>query len=390
LLRKENEKKVSNIKNINYQVYFNKTEKEFVYNKIENDLQNDVLEISSTVNISPMNFVPRSVDSLMQTNHRWFVNLSSFNIPEEISNLLQLGEGFSIPVFKNKKELVIEFIKDMEGKDLRRNNDQKLLIKNIAINKLQKFLNNKQQLNNIQKELIRLGKITRSFCKDNSNVIFTKADKGNVTVALDRAHYFESMNKMLDDKTTYQKINKNPVKNLELKLNNMLKRWLTLGFITKHELYSLRGSDCALPKAYGLPKIHKENIPFRIIVSSINTSLYPISNYLQKILNESLPPANCHIKNSFDLFNTLLGRKIPENQVLISLDVQSLFTNVPEELVLEAINNRWDHIKEKTKITKKEFIIAVKFILNSTFFTFDKVTYRQIFGTPMGSPCHQY
>jgi len=79
---------------------------------------------------------------------------------------------FSIPVFKNKKELVIEFIKDMEGKDLRFNNDQKL-IQNIAINKLQKFLNNKQQLNNIQKELIRLGKITRSFCKDNFNITFT-------------------------------------------------------------------------------------------------------------------------------------------------------------------------------------------------------------------------
>jgi len=194
------------------------------------------------------------------------------------------------------------------------------------------------------------------------------------------------MNKMLADKTTYEKINKNPVKNLELKLSNMLKRWLTLGFITKQKLCSLRGSDCALPKAYGLPKIHKENIPFRIIVSSINTSLYPILNYLQKILQKSLPPANCHIKNSCDLFNTLLGRKIPENQVFISLDVQSLFMNVPEELVLEAINNRWDHINKKTKITKKEFIIAVKFILNSTFFTFDEVTYRQNFGTPMGSP----
>jgi len=136
LVRKENNKKVSNIKNINYQVYFNNTKKEFLYNKIENELQNDIIEIPSKVNISPKNFAPLAVDSLMQTNHRWFINLSSFNIPGEVSNLLQLDEGFSIPVFKNKKELVIEFIKDMEGKDLRRNNDQKLLIKNTVINKL--------------------------------------------------------------------------------------------------------------------------------------------------------------------------------------------------------------------------------------------------------------
>jgi len=29
---------------------------------------------------------------------------------------------------------------------------------------------------------------------------------------------------------------------------------------------------------------------------------------------------------------------------------------------------------------------VIQFILNSTYFTFDNTTYRQIFGTPMGSP----
>jgi len=87
---------------------------------------------------------------------------------------------------------------------------------------------------------------------------------------LDRIHYYDSMNKLLADKTTYEIIHKNPVKNIESKLSNLLKRWFTLGFITKQELFSLRGSDCSLPRAYGLPKIHKVNIPFRIIVSSIH------------------------------------------------------------------------------------------------------------------------
>jgi len=47
-----------------------------------------------------------------------------------------------------------------------------------------------------------------------------------------------------------------------------------------------------------------------------------------------------HVKNSFNLFNTLLRKKIPENHLMLSLDVKSLFTNIPSELVLEAINNR--------------------------------------------------
>jgi len=92
------------------------------------------------------------------------------------------------------------------------------------------------------------------------------------------------------------------------------------------------------------------------------------------------------VKNSFSLFNTLSGKKIPEEHILLSLDVKSLFTNILTELVIEGIRNRWQYIRNETKISKKEFIIAIQFILNSTFFTFDNVIYKQIFGTPMGSP----
>jgi len=51
-----------------------------------------------------------------------------------------------------------------------------------------------------------------------------------------------------------------------------------------------------------------------------------------------------------------------------------------------AINKRWQYIEKATKITRKEFNIALQFILDSTFFTFDNIIYKQIFGTPMGSP----
>jgi len=35
---------------------------------------------------------------------------------------------------------------------------------------------------------------------------------------------------------------------------------------------------------------------------------------------------------------------------------------------------------------RREILGAVKFILDSTFFIFDDIFYKQIFGTPMGSP----
>jgi len=85
---------------------------------------------------------------------------------------------------------------------------------------------------------------------------------------------------MLKDSTTYELINKNPVKNLEQKLNNILKRWSLASFISKQECYILRASDSSLSKAYGLLNIHKKNTPFRIIVSSVNSTLHSFKNFL--------------------------------------------------------------------------------------------------------------
>jgi len=70
---------------------------------------------------------------LNQTNEKWFINLSSCNIPAGVSNLLQLGEGISMPFFKSKKESVIEFINDFEGTNFRNNNKQKFKIRNTVV-----------------------------------------------------------------------------------------------------------------------------------------------------------------------------------------------------------------------------------------------------------------
>jgi len=97
-----------------------------------------------SVNITPDKFMNSINKPLSQTNEKWFINLSSCNIPVEVSNLLQLGEGFSMPIFNSKKESVIEFIKDFEGTGFRSNNKQKFIIRNKVVMQLQKFINNKQ------------------------------------------------------------------------------------------------------------------------------------------------------------------------------------------------------------------------------------------------------
>ena len=77
---------------------------------------------------------------------------------------------------------------------------------------------------------------------------------------------------------------------------------------------------------------------------------------------------------------------IEPNYILVFLDVVSLFTNVPIELASDSVIKRWDFISRKTKISLDEFLIAFRIVLNSFFLIFNSTLYKQIFGTPMGSP----
>ncbi|KAL6433498.1 hypothetical protein ACFW04_006541 [Cataglyphis niger] len=71
---------------------------------------------------------------------------------------------------------------------------------------------------------------------------------------------------------------------------------------------------------------------------------------------------------------------------MISLDVTALFTNIPKELVLRAIEKRWNDIAPNTKFNLSQFLYAIEIILDSTNFSFNGKFYEQIFGNLMGSP----
>jgi len=101
---------------------------------------------------------------------------------------------------------------------------------------------------------------------------------------------------------------------------------------------------------------------------------------------KGFPTADSYIENSFELVNGLRNVHLEENYKLISLDVVSLFTNIPVDLAMESVSNRWNYIKEYTDLPKLEFLLGVRFVLNSTYFIFNNTYYRQLFGTPMGSP----
>ncbi|XP_018360778.1 PREDICTED: uncharacterized protein LOC108759711 [Trachymyrmex cornetzi] len=148
----------------------------------------------------------------------------------------------------------------------------------------------------------------------------------------------------------------------------------------------LRSSDGNLPMAYALPKIHKEGTPFRIIISSLDSPLYSLASFLHEVISKNIDSLFSKIENSVQLVKKLKGTQVKKNFSLISLDVVSLFTNVPIELAIKSIEKRWNKIKNGISMPKVEFLRALTFVLDSTFFVFNEQYYQQKFGAPMGSP----
>jgi len=88
-------------------------------------------------------------------------------------------------------------------------------------------------LNDSDKQIIENKKITNQFINNNSNLLITRADKGNITVALDKDYYFNKIRSMLQDTNTYTIINKDLIKGISSMLKDMLTRWKQAKYINE-------------------------------------------------------------------------------------------------------------------------------------------------------------
>lgn len=83
-----------------------------------------------------------------------------------------------------------KFIKDLENNNRNFNDTCKSKIRSAVVSKLGNFMV-KDYITDVEDEILSFYKATTSFCKMNSNVIFTRRDKGNVTIALDKNEYIK-------------------------------------------------------------------------------------------------------------------------------------------------------------------------------------------------------
>ena len=124
------------------------------------------------------------------------------------------------------------------------------------------------------------------------------------------------------------------------------------------------------PRLYGLPKIHKQGVPLRPIVSQIDAPTYHLAKYLAQSLQPHVGKTSSYVKNSAHFIDILKNVSIEKSDILVSFDVVSLFTNIPIPDAVEVVRSL------TSDGIPKDFPELVEHCLRNSFFLWNGCYYE--------------
>ena len=187
----------------------------------------------------------------------------------------------------------------------------------------------------------------------------------------------------------YQLLNKDPTTKIKTKTLKQLKVLKDSEFIDNKLYYYLKPTDSPAPRFYGQPKIHKPGVPIRPIVSYSGSPLYNLNKYIANILKAYVRDENNNAKNSTTFSNYIRNVPIEDDEIMVSFDVTSLYTNIPIidtlNIIKDYVNNN-DQFTRKMTIPQDKFLALVHLVLTTAWYTFNFQFYQQTDGLAMGGP----
>ena len=206
---------------------------------------------------------------------------------------------------------------------------------------------------------------------------------------MDRSIYNKKMNELVKDEKTYKQIRRNPTTRIEKQVSESLKNLQRDGFIGESLAKRLNPQFSTPPQMYGLPKIHKEDIPMRPIVVTIGSPAYHLVKELARILSPLAGKTSSYVKNSMHFVEIIRGRVVSEADILVSFDVVSLFTKVPIDETMDVVKHKLQNdtsLEDRTPIPIEKLCELIKLCLTTSYFQLGEKFYEQREGTAMGSP----
>nr|VZI37089.1 unnamed protein product [Spirometra erinaceieuropaei] len=303
-------------------------------------------------------------------------NFSSKQLTVTQTKVLQLGSGFNttdvdqVIIIASLESVFRQSADTDEVKDLLRHQVPSLLMSHRKTHSL---------LRDKQKALREL--------KADTEIVILPADKGRSTVILDKVDYRRKALLLLNDRESYKVSDAASRKSLVAKVNRIRARLKKDKVITVKDWYMAKPAETAIVRFYGLPKVHKPDVPLRPIVSLRGTPTYGLASWLFQKLRFLSADSQTTVHSAEEFLEKIRVVMIEPNERMVSFDDVSLFTSIPQALAVETLSDllRQNYDGDDDQPTAQDLIKLIGRCLK-TFFTFEGTIYEQIKGTPLGSP----
>ena len=238
----------------------------------------------------------------------------------------------------------------------------------------------------ILKELIQA---TRSL-RSNENIHVSKPVKGSGFVIMNKNDYISKMDFILQDNSKFENLGPSSefddTAKIEAHIQGRLLQLKKEGLLPSKIYSMIRPIGSQRPRMYGLPKIHKQDVPLRPILSMAGSAQHQLAQWLTSVIDPvlSLYSTYC-ISDSFTFADKIKTFNFFPSVFLCFYDVCSLFTNVPLADTIEICADAlYDSELTPPPFPRAVFVELMQTATSSVEFSFSNIMHRQIDGLAMG------
>ncbi|KAJ8037537.1 hypothetical protein HOLleu_18374 [Holothuria leucospilota] len=242
-------------------------------------------------------------------------------------------------------------------------------------------LNNKSY-RNLEKDEQRALENLRKY----EDIVIKQADKGSGVVVMDKTRYVAEAMRQLGDIGVYVTLDRDPTVDMIKKANNKVKKAHVDGCISDTTLeYLLVDSTAKAGRFYLLPKVHKRGCPGRPVISGCNTPTEKISEFVDFHLKSLVPIIPSFVKDTNDFLHKLNNiDTLPENAILVVIDVVGLYPHIPHDEGLYAIRHALNR-RQYQEVPTNLIVELAELVLKNNNFEFNGNHYLQTLGTAIGT-----
>ena len=173
-------------------------------------------------------------------------------------------------------------------------------------------------------------------------------------------------------------------------LDLRLTKWISQ---KQYESLSVKIDEVELAHLYYLPKAHKVGTPLRPIIAGLKHPTVKISKFLENLLRPLFDTMSIAttVTSGFELLKRLnkwSTDRLKKETLLCTMDVEDLYTMIPQTEGVLSLKKMLDHLKIKQVggLRVESIIRLSRFVMQNNYFSYQGQFYHQLRGGAMGSP----